>query len=313
MRFEWPWMLAGLLLVPALVGLYVMAQKRRRKYTVRFTNLELLASVVGADPGWRRHVPPALYLLGTALLLISMARPTAVVTVPREQAAVVLVMDVSGSMKADDMPPDRMTAARRAAWAFIDTVPEQTQLGLVAFHTSASVRVPLTRDRALVERGVDALFAGGATAVGDGLAAALDQLALRPADQDGEQGPALVVLMSDGESNRGLPPLEAAERAQAEGVSVFTVGIGRRGATTIVNNEPVKLDELTLRAIAEATDGKYFYAEGSSELADIYSSLGSQLAWVEEKTEVTALVAGMAMLAFLSGGFLGLRWFNQIP
>ena len=313
MHFEWPWMLLGLLLVPVLAGSYMLAQRRRRKYTVRFTNLDLLASVVGADPGWRRHVPPALYLLGSALLLISMARPTAVVSVPREQAAIVLVMDVSGSMKADDMKPDRMTSARRAALAFVDSVPEKTQLSLVAFHSSANVMVPLTRDRALVERGVEALFAGGATAIGDGLTAALDQLALRPADRNGQQGPALVVLMSDGESNRGLPALVAAERAQAEGVNVFTVGIGRRGETTIVNDQPVKLDELTLRAIAEATDGEYFYAEDSSELSDIYTSLGSKLAWVEEQTEVTALVGGMAMLAFLSGGFLGLRWFNQIP
>jgi Ca-activated chloride channel family protein len=314
MSFTWPWMLLGLVLVPVLVGLYLLAQRRRSKYAVRFTNLELLQSVAGPGPGWRRHVPPALFLAGSTLLLISLARPMAVISTPREQAAIVLVVDVSGSMKADDVTPTRMVAAQRAALAFLDSVPAETQVGLVTFHNTAQVNVPLTRDHMLVRQGVEALVSGGATDLGDGLAIALEQLAQRPADKQGKRGPGLIVLLSDGEANRGMPALDAARLASDQAVGVYTVGIGERGVVTrIQGGGPTHLDEATLMAIAEQTGGDYYYAAGARELSDIYTHLGSQLAWVKETTEVTAVVGAAAMVFFAAGSLLGLHWFQRFP
>jgi Ca-activated chloride channel homolog len=313
MSFEWPLMLFGLGLLPLLALGYWLAQRRRRAYTLRFTNLELLRVVAGPRPGMRRHVPPLLFLLGLAALLLSLARPSAVVAVPRDQAAVVLVMDVSGSMTADDLSPNRMEAAREAALAFVASLPEGTQLGLVSFSSQAAVQAPLTRDHAQVAQAIRSLQPGGGTAIGDGLDLALGQLAGRPAAEGEGRPPARVILLSDGESQAGLPPAEIAGRAREEGVAVDTVGIGQRGRVAYVGDQPVRLDEATLQAIADTTGGSYYYAAASGELARIYASLGSQVAWVEESTELTAPLAAFATLLLLAGGTLGLRWFQQLP
>jgi Ca-activated chloride channel homolog len=313
MTFEWPIMLLSLLLIPLMAGLYYLAQRRRRAYAVRFTNLALLKQVAGPGPGIRRHIPPALYLLGAAALLLGLARPTTVIAVPREQAAVVLAIDISSSMAADDLQPDRLTAARLAARAFVDRMPPDTRISLVTFHIFASVNVPLTRERQQIQRGIDQLTPGGATAMGDGLFLSLEQLALRADEEGGETGPAIVLLLSDGESNRGIDPLTAAERAQAEGIKVYTIGIGQRGKTTVVKDTPVGLDEDTLKSVAEMTGGYYFYAAETSELTEIYANLGSEVGWEEEKTEITALVAGVGALFLIAAGLLSLYWFQQFP
>jgi Ca-activated chloride channel family protein len=314
MTFEWPYLLLSLLMLPLLFGLYVLAQRRRRAYAVRFTNVALLRDVMGRGPGIRRHIPPMLYLLGLVALLTSLARPIAVVAVPRDQSAVMLVMDVSGSMQADDLRPDRMAAARQAAHAFVDALPDNLRAGLVSFNQSAMVEAPLTRDHDQIKNAIDTLEADGGTAIGEGLDLALDVLERREIGNDEQAAPAFVVLLSDGMSTHGQPPITASQRAKSVDIKVYTVGIGQRGATPMVNGRlPVRLDEATLQSIAQETGGAYFYAAESNTLTEIYAELGSQVSWVEERTEVTALVSALGTILMLVGGLLSLRWFQQLP
>lgn len=314
MSFEWPFLLYGLAFVPLMVGLYVLAQRRRRAYAVRFANLPLLREVAPRRPGVRRHLPPLFFLLGLSALLVSLARPSAVIAVPRDQSSVMLVLDVSGSMSADDLRPDRMAAARQAARAFVEALPDNAQVGLVSFSNAASVRAPLGRDREAVLRAIDALRPDGGTAIGEGLDLALEQLARRPANADGLTPPGLVVLLSDGENSIGREPAEVAARAAQDGIRVHTVGVGQRGASPVIGRgQSVRLDETTLRAVADATGGSYFYAAESGELQRIYADLGSQVSWVQERTEVTSLVSALGTLFMVAGGLFGLRWFGQLP
>lgn len=314
MTFEWPYVLFSLALIPLLIGLYALAQRRRRTYAVRFTNLALLKEVAGRGPGVRRHIPPMLFLLGLAALLISLARPVAVIAVPRDQAAVMLVMDVSGSMAANDLQPNRLTAAKQAARAFVDQLPPNIQVGLVSFSSVANVLTPPTQDRFALTQAIDSLHARGGTATGDGLNLALDQLTQRPASENGQRPPALVVLLSDGQTTTGSPPEEAARRAATEQIKVYTVGIGQRGAVPLVDGRlPVGLDEAALQNIAEGTGGTYFYAAESNQLQRIYSDLGSQISWVEERTEVTAIVSAVGAVFLTVAGLLSLRWMQQLP
>jgi len=314
MSFEWPVLLYGLALVPIMAALYVIAQRGRRAYAVRFTNLPLLRAVAPRRPGYRRHLPPLLFLLGLAALLVSLARPSAVIAVPREQSSVMLVIDISGSMSADDLKPDRIAAARQAARAFVESLPDEAQVGLVSFSNTASVRAPLGRDRDAVLRAIDALRPDGGTAIGEGLDLALDQLARLPAGPDGARPPGLVVLLSDGENSIGREPAEVAARAAQEGIRVNTIGLGERGAAPVIGrNQSVRLDETTLRGVADATGGSYFYAAETGQLERIYADLGSQVSWVEERTEVTSLVGALGTLLMVAGGLFGLRWFAQFP
>ncbi len=314
MTFEWPYVLAGLMLIPVLLVGYLLAQRRRRAYAVRFTNLALLSAVVGRRPGVRRHIPPALYLLGLLALLISLARPVAVLAMPREQSAVMLVMDVSGSMAANDLQPSRMEAAKQAARTFVSALPPHVSAGIVSFNTSTRVNAPLTRDHAAVLRAIEGLRPEGATAIGDGLAQALDHLAQQPADAQGQRLPALVVLLSDGQSSAGMAPSEAAAQAASAQIRVHTVGIGQRGASPLLGGgQRAELDEATLQAIARQTGGQYFYAAEAGQLAQIYGDLSSQVSWVEERTEITALVGALATALLLTGGVISLRWFQQFP
>lgn len=318
MTFQWPLLLLSLALVPVLVGLYALAQKRRRRYAVRFTNLALLSEVAPKRPGARRHLPPLLFLLGLAALLVSLARPTAVVAVPRDQTAVVMVLDVSGSMAAQDLAPNRMVAAKNAARAFMDAMPRGAQVGLVTFNNAARVSTPLTHEADDVRESVDRLFAGGGTAIGDGLNLALDELDRRPAPAEGEKAPALVVLLSDGQSTAGAAPDQAAARAVEAGVPVHTVGIGDRDEAPMVagpggRQQAVPLDEATLQQVAQETGGTYYYAAEADRLEEIYEELGSQVAWVEERTEITAAFSALGGILLTLGGLLGLRWFGHLP
>jgi Ca-activated chloride channel family protein len=314
MTFEWPLLLLSLVLVPILILGYWMAQRRRRVYAVRFTNLALLSEVVGKGPGVRRHIPPLLYLLGLTALLISLARPVAMLAAPREQSDVILVLDVSGSMSANDLQPSRMDAAQQAARTFVESLPDYVRVGLVSFSNVTSLEAPLTRDHAVVLQAIDGLRADGGTAIGDGLAQALDHLAQQPTDVEGERAPTQVVLLSDGESSAGIEPAVAAEQATNAQVRVSTIGVGQRGAAPMIaNNQVVGLDEATLRSIAEQTGGQYFYAAETSELEQIYANLGTEVSWTLERTEITALVGALGTLFLLAGGVLGLRWFQQLP
>jgi Ca-activated chloride channel homolog len=322
MRFEWPWLLASLALVPALVALYVRWQRRRVRYAVRFTNLDLLAGVVREMPRWRRHVPAALYLLALATLLVSVARPQAVVTVPREQATIVLVMDVSGSMAATDVQPTRMFSAQQAAVRFIDKAPSHFEIGLVSFSTSAHVIAPPTTDRDQVRVGLQTLQARGGTAMGEAINAAV--ASIHPTQANGTASPngppAVLLLLSDGASTIGASPVEAARQAAGVDVTIFTVALGTPdGVVEIADGTggsrriPVPPDPVTLRQVADVTGGRFYDAPTDSDLAAVYDQLGTRIGFERGEQEVTALFSAAAIGLLLVGGVLSLRWLNRFP
>jgi Ca-activated chloride channel homolog len=334
MSFAWPAFLWGLLLVPAAGVLYLLAQRRRKRHAVRFTNLELLANLVPNAPGWRRHLPPVLLLMALSVLLLGLARPQATVLVPREEANVVLLMDVSGSMEATDVSPNRLAAAQEAAGAFLDRLPDDLRVGLVTFSEREQVLSLPTTDHAAVRDALLALEAGGGTAMGDGLlrATEISQLgagegqgkgAGQAGDGDGrgegdrEGVPAAVVLLSDGSNTDGeTEPEAAAERARALGVPVFTVALGTEEGTVEGpdgQRVPVPPDAETLRRIAEATGGEFFSSASEADLVRVYRDLGSSLGFVEEEREVTAAFAAAGAVLILAGGALSTLWFGRLP
>jgi Ca-activated chloride channel homolog len=313
--FQQPAFLLGLALVPILAALYVLARRRRRRYTLRFTNVALLQSVSGRGPGIRRHVSPALFLLGAAGLLLAMSGPVLNLEVARSNASVMLVIDVSGSMQATDVQPTRLDAARSAARTLIDQLPANARIGLVTFNGAATVASPLTDDRGQVEVALDGLRAGGATAIGDGLSLALQQLGPASRTASGaRRAPAIVVLLTDGVSNRGTDPVAAAARAAAAGVPVETVGIGQRNAVVQVQGQDVGgVDERTLEAIASATGGRYHYAEATDQLRQIYASLGSRFGWEFVRWDATVPLVVIGTAAVLAAAGLSLAWFRVLP
>lgn len=303
-----------LALIPALVALYVWQQRRRRAYAVRFTNLALLASVAPKRPGWRRHVAAAMILLALVLLGGAFARPAVEVKVPRGRAAVVLVVDVSRSMLATDLSPNRMTAAKAAAQSFVDSVPAEMELGLVAFSNSAMLSAPISRDRELMRSAIGRLQPLAGTAMGEGLSVALEEIA-RIRETEGATVPASVLLLSDGVSNLGRPPQQAAATAEEMDVPVYTVGVGTEGATLEFNGQivPVDVDEATLREIATQTGGEYFRSADSKALAAVYKNLGSVLGYDVEQREATAAAAGLAALILLGAAVAGTLLMQRIP
>jgi Ca-activated chloride channel family protein len=310
--FEWPQLLLSLLLVPLLALGYWWSQRQRSRYTLRFTNLALVEQVMGPGPGLRRHVPPLCYLLGLTSLFISLARPNAMIPVPRDQGLFVLVLDVSGSMTAADLLPSRMEAARTAAISFVEALPDDAQVAVVSFNTGAHLVAPLTRDREVIYNAIHRLAPGGGTAIGEGLHLALDQVADRP-EADGEKAPAVLVLLSDGESRAGRPPEQAAQRALDDGVPVYTVGVGQRDQLAMVGSQQVRLDEVTLQNVAEITGADYYYAAESSDLAEVYTTLSRKTGFEVQRTEVTALASGLGALLVMAGAFLGTRWMQRLP
>ena len=336
MSAEWPGLLWALALVPVALATYVLAQRRRSRYTVRFTNLDLLANVVSAKPGWRRHVPPAFYLLALAALLVSLARPQALALVPKEQATIVLVMDVSGSMNATDVRPTRLVSSQRAATAFIEQLPEKFRVGIVSFASTAQTLTRPTTDRAAAYEAIASLHAEGATAMGDGIERALDvkrppgsasgggttpSAPDPPVQSSGQEPPLVVLLLSDGANTQGrTQPMEAASDAKELGVPVFTIALGTDQGMVDVPDEsgtmrriPVPPDELTLQRIAETTGARFFAAPTSGDLKDVYRELGSKIGFVKEKQEVTVLFSATALLFLVAGASLSLNWFSRFP
>jgi Ca-activated chloride channel family protein len=322
MTFEWPWMLPGLLLLPLALGAYVLAQRRRQRYAARFTNLDLLANVVGRSPGWRRHVPAALYLLALAALVVALARPQATIALPREQASVILTSDSSGSMQATDVEPSRLAAAQGAARTFLERVPERFRVGVVSFNHEVQTLSTPTTDRAAVEAAVASLRAEGGTATGDALARSLEILRPRaqrdrPADR---REPAAVILLSDGKTTTGRDPVEVAREARRLGVAVHTVALGTPGGVIDLPDRfgfsrpiPVPPDPDTLRRVAEVSGGRFVAAAGEDELNQVYEELSSRVGFVEERQEVTAGFAGAGAVLLALAGALSLLWFSRIP
>jgi Ca-activated chloride channel homolog len=304
-----------LILVPVLALLYFLAQRRRSSYAVRFTNLDLLASVVGKRPGIRRHVPTALFLLGLTGLVLAAADPVLNLEVARSRASVMLVIDVSGSMDATDVFPSRLVAARSAARQLIDQLPPGAEVGLVSFNSKATLLTPLTTNHDNVTSALDSLRANGGTAIGEGITAALDELARSVATTpEASRPPAIIVVLTDGASNAGIDPQTAADNARAASVPVVTVGVGQRDKATTVHGQPVGgVDEPTLQGIAATTGGKYYYASAAGQLSKIYSSLGSSFGWQFLRVDILVPMLMLGIFVLLLGGFLSMRWFRLFP
>ena len=325
MSFAWPIALCGLALVALALIAYALVQRRRRKYVVRFTNLDLLENIVADSPRWRRHVPAAIALLALTALVIGMARPQVAVAVAREEATVILAMDSSGSMTATDVAPDRMTAAREAASSFVEDLPDGFRVGVVSFSNEADVVVPPTADREEALRGLGALVADNGTALGDAIARSVD-LGVTSLDEQlaataGEDTPVVVLVLSDGANTTGdYEPLEAAQKAVDAEVPVYTVALGTDEGTVQgpdgyggMRTIRVPPDRETLAQVAETTGGTFFEAADEDALRSVYDEIGSQVGVEEEQRELTVFFTGAGALLLLLGGALSTLWFGRIP
>jgi Ca-activated chloride channel family protein len=317
--FTWPLALAALALVPLLVALYLDLDRRRVASQARFGNPDLLPNVIDRAPGRLRYLPPALLLVGLVAMIVGLARPHAMVNVPREEATVVLAIDVSRSMKATDVEPTRLDAARNAAKAFLAKVPEKYRVGVVSFATRASVGVPPTEDRALVNAALATLSPGEGTAIGD--AVVLGATLGRTEEEAKEKIPRSILLISDGAQDGGrIEPAAAIEEARKLGVPVHTVLVGTPdgvveerltgGYTRIVR---VPTNPQTLEQVATGTGGEFFAALDAEELQVVYEDLGSRLGTRRESREITDVFSAGAVAFLLVGGALSAFLFRRVP
>ena len=335
MSFDRPILLLTLLVVPLAIAAYLLAERRRMRYAITFTNLEVLASVAGGRSA-RRFVPPALFLVALALLCVALARPQRSTLVATDKATVILVIDVSGSMHATDVKPTRLGAAQAAVLTFLDHVPKRVRVGLIAFSSEPEVAAPPSTDRELVRQSLnqlDFLQAYGGTAIGDALAAAVE-LGKQAAGQTGPQTidyvaqkkPLVSILfLSDGKQTRGaLQPLAGAQRAKDAGIPVYTVALGTPNGVLIApfgafggggqpRRIPVPPDPATLSAIAKLTGGKFFNARSAEAAQSAYKELGSKLGRVPGRKEVTNEAVLLAALVLVAAGVLSALWAPRLP
>jgi Ca-activated chloride channel family protein len=320
MSFTWPIVLAGLVVLPVLVVLYAWAEGRRVRSQAAFGNPDLLPNVVDRAPGKLRYLPLVLLLLALGAMIVGVARPHATVTVPREEATVILAMDVSRSMKATDIEPTRLEAARAAAKAFLAQVPEKFRVGVVSFATRAAVGVPPTEDRALVETALDTLAPGEGTAIGDAVALSIE-LGQKQTTADGVTPPRTILLISDGTRDGGrVDPADAAAQAKELGIPVHTVLVGTPdgvveetlpGGFRRITRVPPSPE--TLEQLAGTTGGEFFTALDDEGLRAVYEELGSRLGEREELREVTDVFAAGAAALLLVGGALSAFLFRRVP
>jgi len=315
MSFREPVLLLALPLFPLAVAAYVLTQRRRRRYAVRYPAVEILAGVAGRS--WGRHIPAALALLALAALLIAMGRPERTVAAPQRQGTVMMITDTSGSMDATDVSPSRLRAAQDAARALAKKLPEQFRLGLVSFNNVAEQLVAPTTDRTQVNAAIGGLKVHGSTAMGDGLELGLRSARTQIKDTEGRlrRLPAVLVLLSDGKSERGAEPVDIADRAKKLKVPIYTIALGTQSGTLNRGGRaiPVPPDNVTLRDVAETTGGRFFAAPSAARLETIYENLGTRFSTRKEKQEVTAAFAGGALVLLLAGGILSLLRTGRIP
>lgn len=335
MTFAWPVMLWLLVLVPALAALSVRSSIRRRKSPLRSAGLLQLRDAAGHGPGFRRHIPRVLFLLGVTVLVLALARPSATVVLPAHRGTVILSIDISGSMRAKDIAPTRMQAVKDAAIGFVKAQSKGVQIGVVAFSGMANIVQAPTADKEKVVAAIERLRPQMFTAIGSGLLTALEAIfpkqsaegadsrdsPLAPQDPEpppaapGSYSSAAIILLSDGQSNQGPGPLEAADQAANRGVRVFTIGVGTKEGVDLSFGGftfHAILDEPTLQRIALVTKGRYFKASSAEELRTIYTSLGARAVLEPENAELTALFVGAALLLFVLMGALSTRWFNRL-
>ena len=352
MGFSWPTFLLLLAAIPLIVAAYALVLRRRRRFAVHYSSLSLIQQAMPGRLRWRRHVPFALMVLAITLLILALARPFADVTVASNRTTVMLALDVSWSMCADDVSPNRLSVAQEATERFIDSQEPGTRVGIVAFAGMAQVVVPPTTDREELSEAVANLTTGMGTAVGSAIARSLDALAevnpeippvsvyMARDDNASDLGldenlqPDVIVLLTDGASNRGVRPLIAAHAARDRGVRVYTVGFGTSGRA-VLRCTPEQLgggelpgrlrragfgnfgggfgnflmpDEWTLSRIADITSAEYYVAEGADELLEVFSTIPVQIEKQEVRTEMSAVLTGVSALLALAAVALGLRW-----
>ncbi len=320
MTFEWPLALLSLLVVPVLAVLWVWRDRRRRKQAAGFATPALVPNLVRREPGRRRLIPLALLLLALSTMLVGVARPHATVAVRREEATVVVAIDVSDSMRAKDVRPTRLVAARRAARAFAHDVPEKFRVGLVSFAGRAIAVVPPTTDRAAFDQGLDALRPAEGTALGDAIRLSVD-LARRSGARSDAPPPAAVVVISDGAQTVGrIQSPAAARRARALRTPVYTVVLGTANGQierTLVGGfkeiTRVPANPQALQAVARTSGGEFFTVADPDELKQVYRRLGSQLGTRQEEREITDYFSAGAALFLLAGAMLSTFWFRRVP
>jgi Ca-activated chloride channel family protein len=345
MQFLWPQFLWLLLALPLLVGLYLWLLRRKKKLAVRYASLSIVKEAMGKGTQVRRHIPPVLFLLAMTALVLAASRPVAVVTLPSNQQTIILAMDVSGSMRATDVQPNRLVAAQNAAKAFIGELPRTVRVGIVAFAGSAQVaQLPTTNHEDLITA-IDRFQLQRATATGNAIVISLATLfpdagidlesmqsgrdRMRGFSLDQERKPkkdftpvapgsypsAAIIMLTDGQRTTGVDPLDAAKLAADRGIRVYTVGIGTVDGETIGFegwSMRVRLDEETLKAIAQKTSAEYFYAGTAQDLKKVYEALSSKLTVEKKETEISALFAMAAAALALLSATLSLVWFNRI-
>jgi Ca-activated chloride channel family protein len=325
MRFEWPLALLALALVPVAAAAYVLVERRRSRFALRFPNVEVLSAIAPPpSPPWRRFAPPALFLLAIAVALVALARPQVARSVQREQATIVLVIDTSGSMVANDVQPTRLGAAREAVRRFVRKLPGRFRVGLVTFASEPRVAIPVTDDHTLATQGLEHLTPFGGTALGDAIARAVDLI--RPArggpatPQARPAAPAAIILLSDGAQNRGrLLPLEGATLAKKLRIPVYTVALGTAGGTIRISDGgfsqvlSVPPDPRTLKQIALETKGTFYSAASSARLNSVYEGLASRLSARRSYQEATSLFLGGASVLLVAAGVLSALWLPRLP
>jgi Ca-activated chloride channel family protein len=348
MTFLWPEMLWLLLIVPALIAGYFFLLRRKKEAALRYANLTIVKEALGPGQRFRRHIPPLVFLFALIAMIVAIARPAAVITLPSQHRTIILAMDVSGSMRAVDVQPNRISAAQAAAKAFVAEQPSNVRIGVVSFAgTAAAVQMP-THNREDIIAAIDRFQLQRGTAIGSGIIvslatlfpdAGIDVSALTygygrnfprgiPLDQSrkpdkpefqpvppGSYTSAAIILLTDGQRTTGPDSLEAARMAADRGVRIFTVGIGTTSGE-IIGFEGwsmrVRLDEETLKAIAKMTHGEYFYAGTATDLKRVYESLNSRLVLEKKEMEISALFSAAAAGTALVSALLSLLWFNRI-
>jgi Ca-activated chloride channel family protein len=345
-KFLWPEMLAMLVVVPGLIAWYVMLLRRRKKNALRYASLSIVKEALSASHNVRRHVPPALLLLSLTTLVFAISRPVATITLPTQHDTVILAMDVSGSMRAADVLPSRFEAMQAAAKAFIAEQPRSTRIGIVSFAGAAALVQPPTRSKEDLLAAIDRFQMQRGTAIGSGIIVSLAALfpdagidisslgyggyarrgysldqAREPEKKDftpvppGSYNAAAIILLTDGQRTTGPDSLDAAKMAADRGVRIFTVGIGTIAGDTIGYegwSMRVRLDEETLKQIANVTRGEYFYAADAADLLKVYKMLNFKLVLEKKETEITALLSAFAAVTMLVAASLSLLWFNRI-
>jgi Ca-activated chloride channel homolog len=320
LSFHWPLALLALLIVPLLVAGYVYRERRRVEAARRFGNPELMPNLVAESPGWRRHLPLAILLLGLTAMLVGVARPHATVKVKEQEATVILAIDTSLSMKANDVKPTRLGAARAAALAFLDKVPDKYRVGVVGFTGRAYVAVPPTHDRELAREALHNLRSGEGTALGDAVALGL-RLSAQQRAADGSRPPTSILVISDGAQMSGrTTPQQASQRARAQHVPVYTFVLGTQDGVVEVPLADGFTAQLrvppqpqVLQQLAQTTGGQFFAVRDDARLRQIYKSLGSRLGSRAQSREISDYFAGGSAGLLLVGGALSALWFRRLP